>query len=74
MRVVRAVKALRGEEIAIRLLEAARPDSSALESINNIPRTVLAGDSDLLGSLRHLGCGCVDERWLSLRFFRGCRF
>ncbi len=55
MRVERRLMALQGEEIAIRNLKGALRDSSALEEINHVPCTVLAGNSDLLGSLRHLG-------------------
>jgi len=28
--------------------------------------TVLSGNTDLLSSLRHLGCGCCDERCLEM--------
>jgi hypothetical protein len=55
MRVVQTLMALRGEEIADWSLESPLRDSSALECINHVPCTVLAGNSDLLGSLRHLG-------------------
>jgi hypothetical protein len=55
IRVARTLMALRGEEFAIPPLERARRDSSPLERINHVPCTVLAGNSDLLSSLRHLG-------------------
>lgn len=54
MRVVQSLMALQSEEIGNCFLGAPLRDSSALESINHIPCTVLAGNSDLLGSLRHL--------------------
>jgi len=55
MRVLRTLMARRNEEFAISRLERTDRDSSSLERINHVPCTVLAGNSDLLGSLRHLG-------------------
>ena len=55
MRVVRALMASQGEEIANCHPERPCRDWSALEGINHVPCTVFAGNSDLLGSLRHLG-------------------
>jgi hypothetical protein len=55
MRVVRTLMALQDEEFVNCRLEHAHRDSSALEGSKHVPCTVLAGNSDLLGSLRHLG-------------------
>jgi len=55
MRVLWTLMARRNEEFAISRLERTGRDSSSLERINHVPCTVLAGNSDLLGSLRHLG-------------------
>jgi len=33
------------------------PSSSSSGFLSNVPSTVLAGNSDLLGAFRHLGCG-----------------
>jgi hypothetical protein len=37
--------------------------SSISDESADIPGTVFTGDTDLLGSLRHLGCCCCDERF-----------
>jgi hypothetical protein len=55
MRVMQTLMAPQDEQIAICSLEGARRHSSALKEINHVPCTVLAGNSDLLGSFRHLG-------------------
>jgi hypothetical protein len=62
MCIVRTSMAPQAEEIANFSLENAFRHSSVMEERKNVPCTVLAGNSDLLGSLRHLGCCCVDER------------
>jgi hypothetical protein len=41
-------------------------ETASLEWIVHIPCTVLAGDSDLLGSLRHLGWCCGDEGFVEM--------
>jgi hypothetical protein len=55
IRVVRTSMAPQGEDVANCRLEVALRHSSALEGSKRVPCTVLAGNSDLLGSLRHLG-------------------
>lgn len=55
IRVVRTSMAPQGEDMANRRLEAALRHSSALEGRKHVPCTIFAGNSDLLGSLRHLG-------------------
>ena len=55
MRVVQKLMALQGEETAKCRVERPCRYSSALERVNHVPCTVFAGNSDLLGSLRHLG-------------------
>jgi hypothetical protein len=41
-------------------------ETASLEWIVHIPCTVLAGNSDLLGSLRHLGWCCGDEGFVEM--------
>ncbi len=55
VRILRALITPRREEIPNCPLKSILRQSCMLDGINHVPCTVLAGNSDLLGSLRHLG-------------------
>jgi hypothetical protein len=53
--ILRTLMTARREEIPNCPLKGTCRQSCVLDGINHVPCTVLAGNSDLLGSLRHLG-------------------
>jgi len=55
VRILPTLMAPQCEEIPNCPLKATLRQSCVLDGINHVPCTVLAGNSDLLGSLRHLG-------------------